>query len=152
MSGTVSLKQPRPDNINASSDSDSDSDHAVCDAMPMLLAKYHLVSRFHEDLERADERHKRRRVALLRVAANVVSCCACVLQDYVRYRGGLNELRTFVPVSKEFDPRTFDDKMFTSYFRFEREEVQEIIELLKGNREALKYRGFIINNTRSQIR
>jgi hypothetical protein len=124
----VMPKHPR---VDSNSSSECDTDDAAVEAMPMLLAKYHLQSSSRKELERGVERRQRRRVALMRCAASVVACCACVVKDYVRYRGGLNQLRNYVCVKRAFNPRSFDDKMFVSYFRFEREEVEEIIDRLK---------------------
>jgi hypothetical protein len=62
-----------------------------------------------------------------RLTARLLASCCSLIQAYVSYRGGLNEMRNFVVPSMEFDAASFDDKMFVSFFRFEREEIEMII-------------------------
>ena len=65
------------------------------------------------------------------------TCCAAaaviahVLHVYERQRGGEHEMRNYAVPSVSFSADDYDDKMFRSYFRFEKWEVQEVIRLLQ---------------------
>jgi hypothetical protein len=110
---------------NSSGSSSEDHDHHV-DVSAFLVSKYR---RFYGDEFEDPEREAlvRKRVQMRRMAARLLACCSSLMEAYVSYRGGLNEMRNFVVPSIEFDAASFDDKMFVSFFRFEREEIEMII-------------------------
>ena len=71
------------------------------------------------------KRHLKRRLF-----ASALLSCASLMEAYCRYRGGVQELRNYEIPDKVFDPDSFCDKMFVSWFRFERHEIQLIIRHL----------------------
>ena len=63
-----------------------------------------------------------------RLVASALLSCASLMQAYCRYRGGVQEMRNYeIANGKEFDPDSFCDKMFVSWFRFERYQIEQII-------------------------
>jgi hypothetical protein len=80
-----------------------------------------------------------------RLVASALMACASLMEAYVVYRGGLQELRNYEIPLKVFNPDTFCDKMFVSWFRFEREEVALIIR-------ELNLPDFIISSERDRGR
>ena len=65
------------------------------------------------------------------LCAAVVVCTAKLMEAYVKYRGGIQEIRNYDIPDKRFNPSTMCDKMFVSLFRFERDEVELIISALQ---------------------
>lgn len=113
-----------------STDEDDDNDGPSVDVSAFLDPKFRKFGA-EDDVDELERLIAvRKRFMLRRMAGSLLLCCSELVQAYVAYRGGLNELRNFVP-TRTFDPRSFDDKMFVAFFRFEREEIDIIIQDLQ---------------------
>jgi nuclease HARBI1 len=94
-----------------------------------LVGKYRHADDVFED-EQQRLRAKKRRLKL-RLAASVLMASKTLLEAYVSYRGGLFEMLNYVVPQKRFDPASFCLKNFRAHFRFDREEVEFIIQQLE---------------------
>jgi hypothetical protein len=73
---------------------------------------------------------KRRKIRR-RALGTLLLASATLMHEYTRYRGGFNELRNYVIPEKVFDPNSYCDKSFRAHFRFERAELQYIVDNLE---------------------
>ena len=69
--------------------------------------------------------------AFLATCSAAVSAIAHIMDAYERHRGGFHEMRTYGSYNVTFSVDDYDDKLFRSYFRFEKWEVREIIDALR---------------------
>jgi nuclease HARBI1 len=108
---------------------DDDGGNYVVDVSSYFISNkrtcYWTSSSDDEDVVQARKRYVKRRL----VATTLLSC-ASLMEAYCRYRGGVQQLRNYEIVQKVFDPDSFCDKMFVSWFRFERYEIEVIIREL----------------------
>jgi hypothetical protein len=125
MLGQKRLLSP-PSSTNVSSDSDNE------DINPVDVSSFFLKQQRFDGNCSDEERNtqvKKRRLRR-RLVASILLACTSLMQAYVRYRGGLQELRNYEVPEKSLalGPNAFCDKMFRSWFRFERFEVHDIIQ------------------------
>ena len=73
----------------------------------------------------------KRKKMFLNTCSAAAAVIAQVLHVYQQQRGGAHEMRTYDVASVSFSADDYDDKMFRSYFRFEKTEVHEIIRFLQ---------------------
>jgi hypothetical protein len=85
---------------------------------------------------------KRRKIRR-RAVGTLLLASATLMHEYTRYRGGFNELRNYVIPDKVFDPNSFCEKSFRAHFRYERCELQDIID-------ALELPDFIVSEQRDR--
>ena len=122
-------------------DKESDSDSCGDDERPscgvnvsgFLLADYRRrdAADGYSSEEVAREHAVKKRRLKRQLCAAVVVCSAKLMEAYVKYRGGIQEIRNYDIPEKRFDPSTMCDKMFVSLFRFERDEVELLISALQ---------------------
>ena len=112
----------------SSEEEDVSDDNNAVDVSAFLTSKFRKFGAEEDEDEIERLIAVRKRFMLRRMAASLLVCCKDLIDSYVSYRGGLNELRNFVPGVRVFDPKSFDDKMFVAFFRFEREEIAMIIQ------------------------
>lgn len=110
-----------------SSSSDSEAGNSV-DVSRFVVGKYRAVDEAFEDAVR-DHAAKRRRLKR-HVCTALLIAAKSVLEAYVSYRGGLNEMRCYAVPEKVWDPDSFCERNFQAHFRFERHEVELIIREL----------------------
>ena len=108
----------------------SDSDNADIVDVSAYFKDHYCNLDCSSDDERKIQVKKRR--LRRRLVASTLIACTSLMQAYVRYRGGLQELRNYEIPEKSLSvgPSSFCDKMFRSWFRFERFEVEAIIQRL----------------------
>jgi hypothetical protein len=128
MLGLKHLLSPPPSS-NVSSDSDNEDSNLVD------VSAYFKQQFLKDDCNSSDDERntqvKKRRLRR-RLVASTLLACTSLMQAYVRYRGGLQQLRNYEVPEKSIrlGPNAFCDKMFRSWFRFERFEVHAIIQRL----------------------
>lgn len=111
-----------------SSSSSSESEGDLVNVNRFLVGKYRPGDEVFEDEER--ELAVKRRRLKRRLATTLLIAAKGVLEAYVSYRGGLNEMRTYVVPQKVWNPDSFCDRNFQAHFRFERHEAELIINEL----------------------
>jgi hypothetical protein len=66
----------------------------------------------------------RRRILFTRIEAG----CQAVISSYVKYRGGLQEIRVFpIPLHSSFNPDLIDEKRFVQLFRFTHSQMDRVV-------------------------
>jgi len=110
--------------------SDDEERYAAVDVSGYFIANKRKVAWCSSD-DSDDERERsvdvKKRFLKRRLVASVSLACASLMEAYCRYRGGVQELRNYEVGDKQFDPNSFCDKMFVSWFRFERFEIEMMI-------------------------
>jgi hypothetical protein len=119
-----------------SSGSSGDEARPSCDVnvSAFLLPVYrkrHAADEGYSSDEVVREHAVKKRRLKRQLCAAVVVCTAKLMEAYVKYRGGIQEIRNYDIPHKRFNPSTICDKMFVSLFRFERDEVELIISALQ---------------------
>jgi hypothetical protein len=116
-------------NFSESSDDEQVTRVTLSKTSRFFHCKYRHADDVFED-EQEQLRAKKRRLKL-RLCASVLMASKTLLEAYVSYRGGLFEMLNYVVPQKCFDPGSFCLKNFRAHFRFDREEVELIIQELE---------------------